>query len=81
VQPSSIVGFSVDDHLIRGLMIFTEMISRKFFYEDVIWKGGAPNYFHERQRAQRRFKFILCFEFESRKAVLSRGIQLLVKFV
>jgi hypothetical protein len=30
-ESSPNVGFGVDDHLIRGLMSFTKMISREFF--------------------------------------------------
>jgi hypothetical protein len=44
VQSSSIVGFGVNDHLIRGLIRFIKITSRKFIIEDVISKGGAPNY-------------------------------------
>jgi hypothetical protein len=45
VQSSPNVGFGVDDHRIRELMSFTKMISREFIFEDVTWKGGAPNHF------------------------------------
>jgi len=38
------VGFGVDDHIIRELMRFIKMTSREFITEDVIGKGGAPNY-------------------------------------
>jgi hypothetical protein len=36
------MGFGVNDHLIRGLMRFVKMTSRKFIIEDLISKGGAP---------------------------------------
>jgi hypothetical protein len=49
------------------------MSSREFILEDVTWKGGAPNYFHGRQSAQRRFNFILSFEFEYRKSRTIKG--------
>jgi hypothetical protein len=67
------VGFGVDDYLIRELVRFIEMSSREFILEDVTWKGGAPNYFHGRQSAQRRFNFILSFEFEYRKSRTIKG--------
>jgi hypothetical protein len=44
VQSSPNVGFGVDDHLIRGLIRFIEMTSRKLQKEDVVQAGGAPNY-------------------------------------
>ena len=47
MQSSSIVGFGIDDHQIRGLMRFIEMTSRESKNEDdvqvvgvVITKGG-----------------------------------------
>jgi hypothetical protein len=72
VQSSPNVSFSADDHLIRGLMSFIKMTSRELTVEDVIWKGGAPNYFRGRQSAQRRFNFIF-FEFEYRKSRTIKG--------
>ena len=36
------MGFGDNDHVIRGLMRFIEMISRKSIIEDVIRNGGAP---------------------------------------
>jgi hypothetical protein len=35
VQSSLIVGFGVDDHLIRGLMRFIKITSREFIIKDV----------------------------------------------
>ena len=47
MQASPIVGFGIDDHQIRGLMRFIEMISRESKNEDdeqvacvLITKGG-----------------------------------------
>ena len=47
MQSSPIVGFSIDDHQIRGLMRFIKMISRESKNEDdehvvgvLITKGG-----------------------------------------
>jgi len=37
-----IVGFGVDDHRIRELMIFSEMTSRELRKEDVKQVGGFP---------------------------------------
>jgi hypothetical protein len=36
------VGFGVDDHLIRELMRFIEMICREFKKEDDVQVGGFP---------------------------------------
>jgi hypothetical protein len=36
------VDFGVDDHRIRGLMIFNEMTSRELRKEDVEHVGGCP---------------------------------------
>ena len=36
------MGFSDNDHAIRGLMRFIEMTSRESIIEDVIRNGGAP---------------------------------------
>jgi hypothetical protein len=38
------VSFGVDDHQIRGLMRFIEMISRESKKKDDIQVAGAPNY-------------------------------------
>jgi hypothetical protein len=38
------VSFGVDDHQIRGLMRFIEMISRESKNKDDIQVAGAPNY-------------------------------------
>jgi hypothetical protein len=38
------MGFGNNDHTIRELMRFIEMMSRKFIREDVIHNGGAPDY-------------------------------------
>ena len=38
------MGFGDNDHVIRGLMRFIEMTSRKFRIEDITHNGGAPNY-------------------------------------
>ena len=38
------MGFGDNDHTIRGLMRFIEMISRESMIEDVIQNGGALNY-------------------------------------
>jgi hypothetical protein len=37
-----IVGFGVDDHLIRELMSFAEMTSREYNKEVVEYHGGSP---------------------------------------
>ena len=37
-----IVGFGVDDHLIRELMSFAEMTSREYSKEVVEYHGGSP---------------------------------------
>jgi hypothetical protein len=42
VQSRAIVGFSVDDHQIRGLMRFIEMTSRESKNEDDVHVTGAP---------------------------------------
>ena len=39
-----IMGFGDNDHVIRELMRFIEMTTRRFTNEDVIHNGGAPNY-------------------------------------
>jgi hypothetical protein len=39
-----IVGFGDNDHAIRELIRFIEMISRKYTQEDDSCNGGAPNY-------------------------------------
>ena len=39
-----IVGFDDNDHAIRELIRFIEMISREFIFEDATQNGGAPNY-------------------------------------
>jgi hypothetical protein len=44
VQSRPIVGFGVDDHQIRGLMRFIEMISRESKNKDDVQVAGAPNY-------------------------------------
>jgi hypothetical protein len=38
------VCFGVDDHQIRGLIRFIEIISRKSKNEDDVQVAGAPNY-------------------------------------
>ena len=38
------MGFGDNDHVIRELMRFIEMTSRRIIREDVIQNGGAPNY-------------------------------------
>jgi hypothetical protein len=81
VQSSPNVGFGVDDHRIRELMSFTKMISREFIFEDVTWKGGAPNHFLGWLRTQRRFNFFLHFKFEYRKSCTIKGTHLLVQNV
>jgi hypothetical protein len=70
VQSSPIVGFGVDDHLIRGLMRFVKMTSRKFITKDVISKGGAPNYKCEQHLTQGRFNFFYVSNLSIEKAVL-----------
>jgi hypothetical protein len=67
------VGFGVDDHLIRELMRFIKMTSKKFIIEDVTWKGGAPNYFCGWYLYSRRFNLTLSFEFEYRKSRTIKG--------
>jgi hypothetical protein len=44
VQSRPIVGFGVDDHQIRGLMRFIEMISRESKNKDDVQVTGVPNY-------------------------------------
>jgi hypothetical protein len=44
VQSRPIVGFTVDDHQIRILMRFIEMISRESKNENGVQVAGAPNY-------------------------------------
>ena len=39
-----IMSFGDNDHAIRELMRFIEIISRRFVYEDVIHNVEAPNY-------------------------------------
>ena len=41
VQSSPIVGFSIDDHQIRGLMRFIEMTSRESKNEDDVQVAGV----------------------------------------
>ena len=38
------MSFDDNDHVIKGLMRFTEMTNRELKIEDVILNGGAPNY-------------------------------------
>jgi hypothetical protein len=38
------VSFGVDDHQIRGLMRFVEMISRESKNKDDVQVAGVPNY-------------------------------------
>jgi hypothetical protein len=57
------------------------MTSRELTVEDVTWKGGALNYFHGLQSAQKRFNFFLSFEFEYRKSRTIKGTLQLVKSV
>ena len=38
------MGFGDNDHVIRELMRFIEMISRRIIREDAIYNGGAPDY-------------------------------------
>ena len=57
MQSSLIVGFGDNDHAIRELMRFIEMISRDFMFEDATRNGGAPNYKCRWLQTQRRFKF------------------------
>jgi hypothetical protein len=44
VQSRPIVGFGVDDHQIRELMRFIEMINRKSKNKDDVQVADAPNY-------------------------------------
>jgi len=41
VQSSPIVGFSIDDHQIRGLMRFIEMTSKESKNEDDVQVAGV----------------------------------------
>ena len=68
-----IVGFGDNDHTIRELMSFIEMTSRESIIEDVIQNGGSPNYDCWRLQTQRRFNFLLYFEFEYRKSRTIKG--------
>jgi hypothetical protein len=63
------MGFGVDDHLLRGLMRFIEMTSRKYT-EDVIPNRGGPNYKCGWYHAQRRFNFFYLLNLSIGKAVL-----------
>ena len=62
------MGFGDNDHVIRELMRFIEMTSRKFIFEDATRNGGAPNYKYKWLQTQNRFKILLCLEFEYRKS-------------
>jgi hypothetical protein len=64
------VGFGVDDHIIRELMIFIKMTSREFIIEDVTWKGGAPNYLCGQYLTQGGLISFYLLNFSIRKAVL-----------
>ena len=64
------MGFDDNDHVIRELMRFIEMTSRKFMFEDTIRNGGAPNYKCRSLQTQRRFKFFYILNLSIGKAVL-----------
>jgi hypothetical protein len=70
VQSSPNVGFGVDYHLLRGLMRFIEMTSRKYTLEDVIPNRGGPNYKCGRYHAQKRFNFFYHLNLSIGKAIL-----------
>jgi hypothetical protein len=70
VQSSPIVGFGVDDCLIRGLMRFVKMTSTKFIIEVVISKEGSPNYKCKRHLTQGRFNFFYILNLSIGKTVL-----------
>jgi hypothetical protein len=53
-------------------------LSWTFAYSSPLNQTVILNYFLGRHRAQLRFNFILCFEIEYRKAILTRGTHLLV---
>ena len=65
-----IVGFDDNDHAIRGLMRFIEMISREYIIEDVIQNGGASNCKCQWFQTQRRFKCFYILNLGIEKAVL-----------
>ena len=67
------MGFGDNDHAIKELMRFIEMISRKFRFEYAIRNGGAPNYKYRWLETQKRFKILLYLEFEYRKSRTIKG--------
>jgi hypothetical protein len=64
---AQIVGFGDNDHAIRNIMGFIERCGRLNETSDYIHYCSAPNHL-------RRFNFILHFEIEYRKVVLSGDI-------
>jgi len=56
-----IVGFGVDDHRIRELMIFSGMMSRELRTEDVKQFIGFPIHFEKAFFKEVQWKFYLCF--------------------
>ena len=70
-----IVGFGVDDHRIRELMIISEMTSRELRMEDVKQFGGSPIHFEKvfSKRFNESFIFASIYSLSIGKAVLSRG--------
>ena len=65
-----IIGFSDNDHTIRGLMRFIKITSSEYIIEDAIWNGGAPIYKYLWLQTQRRFKFFYILNLIIGKAVL-----------
>jgi hypothetical protein len=69
-----IVGFSVDDHRIRELMIFSEMTSRELRKEDVKQFDGSLIQMEKAfQEVSWSFTFVLVYSLSIGKVVLSRG--------
>ena len=69
------MGFGVDDHRIRELMIFSEMTSRELRTEDVKQFDGSPIQFEKAfsKRFNGCFIFVSIYSLSIGKAVLSRG--------
>jgi hypothetical protein len=53
------MGFGVDDHQIRGLMRFIEMISRESKNKDDVQVAGAPNYKRRLELTQEGLNFFM----------------------
>ena len=69
------MGFGVDDHRIRELMIFSEMTSRELRTEDVKQFDGSPIQIEKafQKRFHGSFVFVSIYSLSIGKAILSRG--------